>query len=91
MPLGVGNASNYNLRGPWYFNEDFGIIKKFPFSERRSLQVRADCFKVFNRTQRGNPVTNIDSPLFGRINGIFSGVAADFGPRTIQLEARVYF
>jgi hypothetical protein len=93
VPLAVGNAPNYfsGIRGPWYYNEDIGLLKKFPLSEKRWLQLRADAFKAFNRQQRGNPVTNIDNPLFGRIVSTISGVAADDGPRVIQLEGRIYF
>jgi hypothetical protein len=61
------------------------LKKSLAFTETKNLEIRADFFNAFNRAGRGNPVTNITDPLFGRITG------ARFGPRSIQLEARFNF
>lgn len=87
VPLRLGTAPPRlpNVRGPAAFSEDFGLKKNFNFTETRNLEIRADFLNGFNRAGRGNPVTDITSPLFGKITG------ARFGPRNIQLEARFNF
>lgn len=65
----------------WYRS----CFSAFFFSEQRSFEVRADFFNPINRAGRGDPVTNITNPLFGKITG------AQRGPRNIQIEARVTF
>ncbi|MEX2263412.1 MAG: TonB-dependent receptor [Bryobacteraceae bacterium] len=87
VPLRLGTAPRIlpNVRGPSRLTEDFGIMKRFNFSETRSFEFRSDWINAFNRAGRGNPVTNITDPLFGKITG------AQQGPRTIQLSARITF
>ncbi|HKQ76366.1 MAG TPA: carboxypeptidase-like regulatory domain-containing protein [Blastocatellia bacterium] len=83
--LGTAPPRLPNVRGPAVFSEDFGLQKKFAFSEDKSFELRADYFNAFNRSGRGNPVTEITDPLFGRI------VGSRFGPRNIQVSARFTF
>lgn len=87
VPLRLGTAPPRlpNVRGPAVFSEDFGLKKSFAFTETRNFEIRFDFFNAFNRAGRGNPVTDITNPLFGRIIG------ARFGPRNIQAEARFTF
>lgn len=87
IPLRLGTAPPLlpNVRGPHHLSEDFGIQKQVVFAEQRSLSLRADFFNALNRAGRGNPVTNITSPLFGKITD------AQRGPRSIQLSARITF
>jgi hypothetical protein len=84
VPLRLGTAPRYlpNVRGPKYTSEDFGLMKRFLFTETVNLEFRADAFNALNRAGRGNPDTNLDSSTFGRI------LAPAYGPRTIQLELR---
>jgi hypothetical protein len=87
VPLRLGTAPRYlpNVRGPALYSESFGIMKRFAFTETRSIEVRGDFSNAFNRAGRGDPVTDVTSPLFGKITG------AAYGPRNIQLEARINF
>lgn len=87
VPTRLGTAPRYlpNVRGPHFFSEDFGIEKKFPFGEKRSFELRLDAFNLFNRSGLGNPVTDVTSPLFGKITGVQQG------GRNIQLSARIEF
>jgi len=87
VPLKLGTAPRFlpNIRGPHFFSEDFGIEKRFPFLESRAVEFRADAFNAFNRSGLANPVTDVTSPLFGRITG------PQQGPRNIQLSLRVEF
>jgi hypothetical protein len=44
-----------------------------------------EAFNVFNRAGRGGLVTDLNSPLFGRLTG------QQLGPRSVQLSARFGF
>lgn len=83
--LGTAPPRLPNVRGPAVFSEDFGLEKKFSFTEKTDFELRVDFFNAFNRAGRGNPVTDITNPLFGRITG------ARFGPRNIQIQGRFTF
>lgn len=87
IPLRLGTAPPRlpNVRGPRVFSEDFGLQKKFAINETTGFELRADFFNAFNRSGRGNPITELTDPLFGRI------VGSRFGPRNIQVSARFNF
>ncbi len=87
VPLRLGTAPRIlpNVRGPSYATEDFGVSKRFAFTESAYVEFKADAFNALNRAGRGNPVTDITSPLFGRITG------TQQGPRSLQLSLRVNF
>jgi hypothetical protein len=87
VPLRLGTAPPRlpNVRGPAVYSEDFGLEKKFAINESTNFEIRADFLNAFNRAGRGNPNTDITSPLFGRITG------PRWGPRNIQLQARFTF
>ena len=88
VPLRLGTAPRFlpNVHGFHQFGEDFGIMKRFVFnSEARTLELRADFLNAFNRAGRGDPNTDVTSPLFGKFTG------PQRGPRNIQLEARLSF
>jgi len=87
VPLRLGTAPRFlaNVRGPAMASESFGIMKRVNFKESRNAEIRGDFSNAFNRAGRGDPVTDVTSPLFGRITG------ARYGPRNIQLEARITF
>jgi Carboxypeptidase regulatory-like domain len=87
VPLQLGTAPPRlpNVFGPAFFSESFGLKKSFAFTETSHLEFRVDMFNAFNRAGRGNPVTNITNRDFGKIT------AARYGPRNMQLEARIVF
>jgi hypothetical protein len=74
-----------NVRGPLVRTEDFSLQKTFQFGEQRSFELRGTFLNAFNRVGRGNPITNITDPNFGQI------VGPRFGPRNIELAARITF
>jgi hypothetical protein len=86
-----GTSSQYNgkFRQPPVFNDNIAIIKQFivwpgPDGNRIRLQLRADAFNAFNRTNFGVNGT-VGNPNFGRATG------PQDGPRIITMGARVYF
>jgi hypothetical protein len=87
LPTRLGTAPRVlpNIRTPAFFSEDIGLSKSVMFKERLRFEIRGDAFNVFNRARRGGLVTDVQSPLFGRLTG------QQVGPRSIQLAARIEF
>ena len=86
-PAGTfGNTGRNILRGPRYFNTDFGLLKEFEATQRFDIQFRAEAFNVFNSVNFRLPEANLSSAQFGRI----TQVVAD-SQRIIQLGLKVIF
>ncbi len=83
--LGTAPRVLPNVRGPMVSSEDIGMQKKFEFKEDMRFELRLDAFNIFNRAGRGGLVTDVSSPLFGRLTG------QQYGPRSVQLAARFEF
>jgi outer membrane receptor protein involved in Fe transport len=64
--LGNGNAPRNGLRGPGFQNWDLSLSKRFTTVGQQSLSVRFDFINVLNQDNYGNPVSNMNSPDFGR-------------------------
>jgi hypothetical protein len=86
-----GTSSQYNsqVRQPPVFTDNIAIVKQFVLwpkadGDRLRLQIRADAFNAFNRTNFGVNGT-VGNPNFGRATG------PQDGPRLITMGARVYF
>ena len=43
-----GNSGKNILRGPKFFNADFGLLKTTKTTEKTSVQFRAEFFNIFN-------------------------------------------
>jgi hypothetical protein len=58
IPGTFGNVARGSLRGPGLFDVDSSLFKKFPISERRNLQLRAEVFNILNHSNfsLANPV-----------------------------------
>ena len=56
LPTGLtfGNAGRNILRNPSRTNFDMGLFKRFPITEARYFELRAEGFNVFNHTELGN-------------------------------------
>jgi len=67
LPGQIGNRNN--LRGPGFINFDTSLSKRFfmPWSEKHTLQFRAEAYNTFNHTNFADPTANINSSTFGRI------------------------
>jgi outer membrane receptor protein involved in Fe transport len=73
------------LRGPGIANWDLSVFRNIHLYDRLGLQLRAEAFNAFNRTQFGIPDTTIGDPAAGTI----TSQAND--PRTIQIAAKLTF
>ena len=79
-----GNLGRYVMRSDWNRNFDLSMFRQFPIGERRHVEFRAEAFHVFNTPIFGAPVSNINSPNFGRVLG--AG-----GVRQLQLSLRIEY
>ncbi len=81
------------------------MLKRFPFSESRNIEFRAEFFNLFNHVNFANPISNLNAVQSsgGSINPntgqIVPGNAGDFGwiistsnnPRLIQFALKLNF
>jgi len=83
--LGVPGDSNRRFfHGPGLNNWDVSLFKNVRFTERISMDIRAEFFNVFNHAQFGNPVGNFTQSNFGQITSALS-------PRIGQIAAKIHF
>jgi hypothetical protein len=80
-----GNAGRGILRGPAVYNTDFSVFKNFKFTERTTLQLRAEIFNLFNTPEFAPPV----NPAVDAVPPSLSSTVNT--SRQIQLAARVTF
>lgn len=80
-----GTLGRNTFEGPGFWNFDFGLHKKFKVTENSALQLQANAFNIFNHTNFGIPVGNINSTNFGRSTFTVGT------PRVIQLAIRYDF
>jgi hypothetical protein len=84
-PLGVlGDSRRRFFHGPGTNNFDMALVKDTPFTERVSLQFRAEFFNIFNHAQFENVQGNINAANFG-----LAQAAAP--PRIGQLALKLLF
>ena len=102
-PIGFGNQTRNQYRGPRYFNTDMSITKSFkiPRWEGAKFGVGFQFFNILNHPNFDKPVNDIaqGDGTFGTIfsvvsspTSIFGGfVGADASVRIIQLKAQFVF
>jgi len=98
-----GNVGRNVLRGPNQTNVDFSIIKRFPFSESKNLELRAEFFNLFNHVNFANSISDFNAilssggsidPSSGRIidPGAFGRIiSTSTNPRIIQFAVKLVF
>ena len=79
-----GSAGRNILEGPGYSNVNVAVIKNLTLTAGTRLQLRAEAFNLFNRTNFDLPDNFFGSPTFGQI--LSAGA-----PRHIQFGARLLF
>lgn len=104
---GFASPTSFNVQrrnqffGPHYVDTDFSAQKGFavPHWEGATINVGAQFFNLFNHPNFAQPVSDISSSLFGKINSVVStptsifgnGLGGDASPRIIQLKASFQF
>jgi Carboxypeptidase regulatory-like domain len=90
VAIGLGNLGRNSLRSPSTYQLNFGLMKKFSFSERLNLQFRGEAFNLTNKTQLGTPNTDYNNTNtfngFGTIRG-----TSPFSNRQLQFGLRIEF
>jgi len=94
-----GTLGRNTIAGFGATEADLSILRKFPFSERVSLQFRADIFNIFNHPNFAPPESSLDTgSLFGSatqmLNQGLGGLTPLYqigGPRSVQLSLRLAF
>jgi hypothetical protein len=85
-PGQLGNAGRVPTVGPDFVNTDFSVIKQFALPrEGMGLNFRAEFFNLFNHTQFGMPVNDINASGFGAVNSTVNN------PRLVQLALKLTF
>jgi len=67
-----GNSGRNILRGPRFFNTDFGLVKGTSIHERMRLQFRAEFFNLFNNVNFMLPNANMSSAQVGQITSVIA-------------------
>jgi hypothetical protein len=85
-PFTFGDSGRNSLRADWFKNLDVSLFRDFPFSERTSLQFRAEAFNVTNTPTWGIPVNDLNNHAqLGTINSTRST------ERQLQVSLKLYF
>ncbi len=78
-----GNASRNPVRGPAFYQLDFGLHKDFPlWKEGKRFEFRVEAFNLFNRTNFQAPASNLGS-TYGRITSTFPARQLQFGMKLV--------
>lgn len=88
-PWRFGNMprNSADIRSFAYLNEDFGISKAIPLTEKVKMELRWEAFDAFNRHMFTRPVSNLSSSNLsvGQIGGLQNG------PRNMQVRLRISY
>jgi hypothetical protein len=86
-PFGTqGDAGKHDLYSDGMNNLDFALYKRWPFTETRNVEFRAEFFNGFNDHSFNQPGPFIDAPQsFGRISSVRQG------GRQIQFALKLHF
>jgi hypothetical protein len=96
VPTGLtfGNVGRNTLYLPGRLNFDFGLSKRFVFTERTGLDFKWETFNLFNHTQfgtcaQGGGCSNPVSSSLGASD--FGHITSAHDPRRMQFGLRLYF
>ncbi|MBI4473150.1 MAG: TonB-dependent receptor, partial [Acidobacteria bacterium] len=79
----IGNAGTGVLVGPDFRNLNFALNKNFQIGESRRVEFRAETFNITNHPNFGEPNSQWDSPLFGRVSEALDSRQIQFGLKLI--------
>jgi hypothetical protein len=95
-PGQLGTLGQRWIEGPSHVGFDANLVKRVRIKETKEFEVRIDAINVLNTPRWLDPVTDINSPNFGRLtasdpNGSFQQSDTVTGARTFTLSMRVNF
>jgi hypothetical protein len=85
VPGVSGNMGEAWFEGPGRVSLDANLVKRVRIDETKEVELRLDAINVLNHPNFGNPTSNINSTLFGRIG------LPTTGNRQFVFNARVNF
>ncbi|HEY3938332.1 MAG TPA: TonB-dependent receptor [Bryobacteraceae bacterium] len=96
QPFGrPGDLGRNVFTGPRYYDTDVNLSKNFALTERFNLQLRAECYNIFNRVQFENPDVNGDTTAspgtFGQALSTLTQPDGTTSARQIQLALKLRF
>ena len=65
-----GNSKRNAYFGPGQQVVDLSLVRQFSLTSQHKIEARVEAFNAFNWVRKGNPVTNLSSSSFGRIQSI---------------------
>ena len=80
----LGNMGPLNVRGVSTWQFDMSLARVFRFKETQQLEFRAEAYNVTNSFRPVDPVTTLNSPLFGQIRDALP-------PRIMQFALKYAF
>jgi len=92
----LGNEGVNHLEGPGFFDVDVALSRRFPITERQSLEIRWETFNVENRVNFVNPGT-AGIAAVGTSNTVlgsgptFGMISSDVAPRIMQFAVKYAF
>ena len=87
QPQRFGNSGRNPIRGPGFFNVDFGAFRSIPLPKRVRLQLRFEALNLLNHPNFANPGGDISNAgTFGIITA-----TTGTGERNLRFGARVSF
>jgi hypothetical protein len=74
-----------DIRGFAFYDEDFGINKAIPITERIKMDFRGEMFNAFNRHSFNKPDSGVQDTNFGQVGSTL------LGPRNVQFTMRITY
>jgi hypothetical protein len=95
-PGNLGTLGQRWIEGPTHVGFDVNLVKRARIKENTEFEVRVDAINVLNTPRWQDPVTDINSPNFGRLTaadptGSFQASDLTTGTRTFTINMRVNF
>jgi len=87
VPFVFGNMprNSADIRGFGFYDEDFGINKAIPITEKIKMDFRGELFNAFNRHSFNKPDSGIQDTGFGQVSSTL------LGPRNVQFTMRITY
>ena len=80
-----GNTGRNILRTDSETNVNFSLFKRFPFMEKRDVEIRGDFFDLLNQTAFGYPSDVVGTSTFGKVSNTRNS------GRLVQLAVKIHF
>ena len=88
---GFGNLPRNVIIGPRFDNTDIALIKHVAVGRQSRVQVRIECFNLFNHPNFSQPGTVVGTPSFGRITSTRFPTGESGSARQVQFAVKVGF